>query len=132
MRGLKFTSILLGVAVDKLCAILAIGILLWRLDVASPLFQNTALLVGSLCTVLGAFVGARHAGVRPLGHGLAIGSIGLLISVSRFLASIYLATADAPRAHSIAWELTSWFLVVAAGCLGGRFAERSLESSTSA
>lgn len=115
-----FTSVAIGVVVDKLAAVLAIGALMALLGVASQAFQLSALAVGFACTTLGAFVAGRHARQRPLAHGVAVGVVGLAISVSRFL----LTPEGSTAAHSISWELAAWLSVVLAGVVGGRLAAR--------
>lgn len=126
MRGLRPLSVLLGVVVDKLAAIVSIGLLLSVLGTASAAFQAAALLVGALCTTLGAFVAARHAKQRLLAHGVAVGVAGLVISVARFVLAPLLAGPDSSAAHSIPWELTAWVSVLAAGFAGGALASRSV------
>lgn len=120
MRGLRITSVAIGVLVDKLAALLLIGALLALLGVASQAFQLMALAAGFGCTTLGAFVAGRHANRRMLAHGVAVGLVGLAISVTRFL----LTPGGSAAAHSVAWEVTGWFCVVVAGIAGGYLASR--------
>lgn len=125
MRGLRATSILLGVIIDKLAAVVSIGLLLSILGAATSSFQVAALVAGALCTILGAFVAARQAKQRPLAHGVAVGVVGLVISVSRFVLTPVLSAPDSTAAHSVPWELTAWFTVVVAGFAGGALASGS-------
>lgn len=120
MRGLRFSSVAIGVLVDKLSAIVAIGALMALLGVRSDLFQIAALLAGFACTTLGAFVAARLAKTRMLAHGLAVGFVGLLISATRFL----LTPEGSSAGHSLPWELSAWLFVVLAGLAGGHLASR--------
>ena len=121
MRGIQPSSIVVGVLVDKLAAVLLIGILIAAVGPEAPFFQAAALIVGSLCTLTGGFVAARRAGVRPLLHGAAVGLVGLAISVARFA-----LTPAGAASHSATWELTAWFLVVFSGLAGGFIASRLL------
>lgn len=127
MRDLRLRSVLLGVAVDKLAAVLTVGALLWRFGLESQTFQVGSLVDGFVGSTLGAYVAARHAGRRPLAHGVAVGLVGLFLSVSRFLLTPYLAAPGSPRPHSVSWEIVAWLSVVAAGFVGGVIASRRSE-----
>jgi putative membrane protein (TIGR04086 family) len=120
MHGVRPTSIALGVIVDKLTAVLLIGTLMALLGVASRAFQVTALIVGFACTTLGAFVAGRHAKQRMVAHGLAVGLVGLAISVTRPL----LTPEGSSATHSLPSELAAWSSVVVAGLAGGHLASR--------
>jgi putative membrane protein (TIGR04086 family) len=120
MRGVRLTSIAVGVVIDKLAAVLVIGGLMGFFGVASQAFQVTAVIAGFACTTLGAFVASRHAKQRMLAHGVAVGLVGLAISVIRFL----LTPEGSSATHSVPWELAAWSSVVVAGLAGGYLASR--------
>jgi len=120
MRRVRLTSVAIGVLVDKLAAVVLIGGLMATLGAASQAFQVAALAAGFTCTTLGAFVAGRHANQRMLAHGLAVGLVGLAISVARF----FLTSKGSAAAHSISWEMAAWSSVVLAGVAGGHLASR--------
>ena len=124
MKGLRPLSILLGVVVDKLLAVLSIGLLMALLGPSSFAFQVLALVAGSGCTAFGAYVAGRHASARPLAHGVAVGCIALVLSVARFALTPLLASADSPPSHSLGWNVLAWLSVGVSGWLGGKLAAR--------
>lgn len=131
MRDFRVSSMVIGVLVDKLSAVVSISVLMVLLGASTPAFQQSALVAGFLCTTFGAYVAARHARLRPVFHGAAVGLIALLISVSRFALSPLFASPDSSAAHSMTWEAIAWTSVVVAGLIGGLLAARSTSQPAS-
>ena len=127
MRGLRLSSVVLGVVVDKAIAILTIGSLMAFFDATSQIFQNTALVAGFLATTVGAFVAGHHAKHRAVAHGVAVGLAAFVISFSRFALATYFSSPDSSAAHPFSWELIAWASVIAAGFAGGHIASRAIE-----
>jgi hypothetical protein len=129
--GLRPRAIALGIIVDLVATVIfgtALTLVLASDDIASdddavaesaleqavtsPQFAVTAAIGGTICTVLGAFVGARHAGVHYLRHGawIAAGTAAVALLTS-------------PAAHSLSWlDWLGWLFVLPAGLLGGALA----------
>jgi hypothetical protein len=134
--GLSGPAILLGAFVDIASSVIAMTLLvLWMApDLASQddahtrqaladlhdssryVAANVAL--GALCTVLGAFVGARRAGQLHVRHGgwIAVtgNSIGLLLSA--------LSGPSSDGEFSFHVQVISWLLILPAGVAGGALA----------
>ncbi len=124
-HSLRPVSILFGVLVDKLSFIAAALALASFVDASTPAFGNLALALGLMATAGGAFVAGRHAHLRPLAHGVAVGAIAVLISFGRFLVD-RVWTPEVDPAHPLWWELLGWSGALLAGALGGALAARSL------
>jgi hypothetical protein len=137
--GLRGSAILFGAFVDIAATVIASMLLLWWLapDAISPdeakarealaqLYASTAYLIanlalGALCTVFGAFVGARRAGQLHVRHGgwIAVAStlIGTLLTLLERL------SAGDPAAAVPLWaEALAWMLILPAGVTGGALA----------
>jgi hypothetical protein len=138
--GLRGGAILFGAFVDIAATVIASTLLLWWLapDAISPdeaktrevlarLYASTAYLIGNLvlgalCTVLGAFAGARRAGQLHVRHGgwIAVAStmIGTLLSL------LERVPAGDPAAVIPFWaEALAWLLILPAGVTGGALAK---------
>jgi hypothetical protein len=136
--GLSVSAILFGAFVDIAATLIASTLLvLWlapALDAhdeaatrkalselyASPTYVNANLALGALCTVLGAFAGARRAGQLHVRHGgwIAVTSTALGVFLT------LLEPAPAPDAGSVPlWaEVIAWLLILPAGMSGGALA----------
>ncbi len=132
LDGINLRSVVLGVVVDHVASFVFGTALLMVLAtddigssddavaqaaleavITSPEFALSALIGGSICTVLAAFVGARHAGARHLRHGAWIAA-----------GSAALALAFYPASEAITWlDWVGWALIVPAGLFGGALAQ---------
>jgi hypothetical protein len=136
--GLSGSAILLGAFVDIAATEIALTLLaLWLVpDAASgddasarralaDLYASKAyvaanLAIGSLCTVLGAFVGARRAGQLQVRHGgwIAVVSTAIGFTLSLLLPPDPVDVADPPL-----WiQALAWLLILPAGVAGGALA----------
>lgn len=139
-EGLRPGAILVGVLVDNLATFLT-GPLLIALFASeltpepggelpeealepllrSPEFLLASLVVGLLCTVFGAYVGARRAGCFCIRHGawIAVGS-----ALSSLL--IYAAAGPQDPRPPLWFDLVGFSLMIPAGALGGLLAQYHL------
>ena len=100
------------------------------LPTSSSAFSVVALIVGTSCTTFGAFIGAHRARTAFLIHGLLVAAVAFAISFARFLAFTLNAPSDPSAVHPLWWELVGWFLLAAAGVLGGLLAQRNATRPT--
>ena len=124
MRGIRPGAILLGVIVDKLTFVVAVGTLSSFLSTTSLAFSALALVLGLACTTLGAFVAAVRAGRLYVGHGLLVALVAFLISFARFIVFTVAPPEDPGAAHPLWWEILGWSLVFLAGFAGGELAKK--------
>ena len=82
----------------------------------STLFNFVGLVVGGLCTAVGAFVAARRAGVHFVRHG------GWVAVGSAVLAVVLLALVPAGPSQPIWVELVGFIMIIPCGVLGGHIA----------
>lgn len=146
--GLRGGAILFGAFVDIAVTVIASTLLLWWLapDAISPdeaktrealalVYASTAylvgnLVVGALCTVLGAFAGARRAGQLHVRHGgwVAVASTG----IGTLLTLLEPVPTGDPAAAIPFWvEATAWLLILPAGVTGGALARALQQPSRS-
>jgi hypothetical protein len=137
--GLRPRSIALGLLVDLASSFAAMLILTLALvagrDIdfgeepspevleeltASPEFLLLAFVVGTLCTALGGYVGARHAGCHHVRHGAFVGLASLLLGLLA-----YALMTGAPTAP-LWYDLAAFLVVVPAGAAGGWLAGRGV------
>jgi len=138
--GLRPGAILIGVVVDNLATIVAGSLLVSLFAVrlarehgaepseqafeallSSPGFLLASLIVGLLCTVLGAYVGARRAGCLFVRHGawIAVGSA--------IVAVILLAMEGPTGSRPPLWfDMVGFALMIPAGAVGGLLAHYHL------
>ena len=119
VNGLRPTSILFGVLVDKSVFIVSALVLATLVGVSAPAFQTLALALGLAATALGGFTAAWHARRRFLAHGLAVGAMAVAISFGRFVVNGLWPPAQAGAEHPIWWELLGWAGAAVAGLSGG-------------
>ena len=87
---------------------------------ASPAYIAANLVVGALCTVFGAFAGARRAGQLHVRHGgwIAVSSTALGVLLTSLEPVPSAGAAPLPF-----WpEVIAWLLILPAGMLGGALA----------
>ena len=137
--GLRGVPILLSALIDYLATLLATGLLLGAVapEIASGSFsQETAdrlsasqpfllgmLLIGTLCTVFAAFLGARMAGRLFVSHGGWIAVTGTVLSLVYLLPISDPAAASQPELVIPLWyEVLAWLLILPAGIAGGLLA----------
>ena len=141
--GLRPGAILIGIIVDNLAtfvtgplviALFAPGLAREPGDklpedaleslLASPEFLLASLVVGLLCTVFGAYVGARRAACFCIRHGAWI-AVGSAIS-----ALVIFALAGPQGTRPPLWfDLVGFALMIPAGALGGLLAQYHLRLS---
>ena len=134
--GLKPAEIVLGVAVDWVLSIffgiLSVNFFVDPADRAdevsfeaaldalagNPGYLMLALISGAFSTAVGAYIGAKRAGVVQLKHGLAIAV------VSAFAAVLLQMSAEPDGAQALPrwYTMGSWLLIFPAGILGGYYA----------
>jgi hypothetical protein len=138
--GLRPGAILIGVVVDNLATFVAGPLLLSLFAselareaggelpedaleplLASPEFLLASLIVGLLCTVFGAYVGARRAACFCVRHGAWI-AVGSAISA---LVVYGLAGQQGPR-PPLWFDMVGFALMIPAGALGGLLAQYHL------
>ncbi len=119
VSGLRPTSVLFGVLVDKSVFIASALTLAALVGVSAPAFQTLALALGLTATALGGFTAAWHARRRFRAHGLAVGAMAVAISFGRFVVNGLWPPAEAGAEHPIWWELLGWAGAVLAGLSGG-------------
>lgn len=117
--GFSIPSVILGELVDKALFLPLVVGLVAILDPATMPFSVAALLVGSACTLAGAFFAADRAKRRFIAHALMVAALTFAISFARFL---FVMSGDEPSVHPLWWEFLSRTLTFAAGYLGGRLA----------
>jgi hypothetical protein len=136
-EGLRPGAILFGVIVDNLATIVASSLLVSLFAaglaqehggelpeealeplLASPEFLLASLVVGLLCTVFAAYLGARRAACFFIRHGA-------WIAVASALAALLLyAIADPQGPRPPLWfDLVGFTLMIPAGALGGLLAD---------
>ena len=139
--GLRGGAILFGAFVDIAATVIGSTLLLLWLapEAMSPdeaatrealarLSGSTAyvignLALGALCTVLGAFVGARRAGQLHVRHGGWIAVTSTLIGVLLTLLEPIPVGEPVPAAAVPFWvEALAWILILPAGVAGGALA----------
>jgi hypothetical protein len=134
--GLRPAAILIGVVVDNLATLVAsyFLVLLFAIQLlrqhggdvpdealdpvlASPEFLLASLIAGLLCTVFGAYVGARRAACFYVRHGawIAVGSaiVGVLL---------YVIPAQAESRPPMWFDMVGFTLMIPAGVAGGLLA----------
>ena len=136
--GLSAAAILFGACVDVAATVLGSTLLvLWLAPelatseptqaqealarlAASPTYIAANLVLGGLCTVFGAFAGARRAGQLHVRHG------GWIAVVSTALGVLITSLEPAPPQDAASgpfWaEVVAWLLILPAGMLGGALA----------
>jgi vacuolar-type H+-ATPase subunit I/STV1 len=133
--GIRPGAILLGVIVDTVATIISGFVLVsffaaeaaWQPDgdvpsdafdaiVTSPTFLLASLVVGILCTILGAFAGARRAACFQVRHGawIAVGSAGVAL--------VSYAVAMPPEPNPLWFDIVGFTLIIPAGVAGGLLA----------
>jgi hypothetical protein len=141
--GLRPGAILIGVVVDNLATFVAGPLLLSLFAselarepggglpedaleplLASPEFLLASLIVGLLCTVFGAYVGARRAACFCIRHGAWI-AVGSAFSA---LVIYGLAGQQGPR-PPLWFDLVGFSLMIPAGALGGLLAQYHLRGA---
>ena len=122
LSGLRPTSVLFGVLVDKAVFVASALTLAAMVGVSAPAFQTAVLILGLAATALGGFTAAWHARRRFLAHGLAVGAMAVAISFGRFVVNGLWPPAEAGAVHSIGWELLGWAGAAVAGVSGGSVA----------
>ena len=129
VHRIRIGSVALGVLIDKASFILLAAGLSAILSTSSTAFSVAALLLGTLCTTVGAYVAAARAHAAFLTHALLVAAVAFAISFARYLA-FSMNPPDNPGAvHPLWWELVGWSLLVAAGVLGGSLARRRAAES---
>ena len=139
-EGLRPGAILIGVVIDNLATLVATSFLLSLFAAGlareeggevpdealeslftSPEFLLASLVVGLLCTVFAAYVGARRAACFCVRHGawIAVGSA--------FYSLFLYAIAGQGTPHPPLWfDLVGFTLMIPAGALGGLVADYHL------
>jgi hypothetical protein len=140
--GLRPGAILIGVVVDNLATVFAGSLLIslfaarlteergaepsdeaFEALLASPEFLLASLIVGLLCTVLGAYVGARRAGCAFVRHGAWIAVGSAIVAVA------FLALEGTAGSRSPLWfDLVGFALMIPAGAAGGLLAHYHLRA----
>ena len=129
VHRIRIGSVALGVVIDKASFIILAAVLSAILSTSSTAFSIVALLLGTFCTTLGAYVAAARAQAAFLTHGLLVAAAAFAISFARYLAFSMNPPDDPGAIHSLPWELAGWSLVVIAGALGGYLAQRKAAES---
>ena len=129
VHRIRIGSVALGVVIDKASFIILAAVLSAILSTSSTAFSVVALLLGTFCTTLGAYVAAARAQAAFLTHGLLVAAAAFVISFARYLAFSMNPPDDPGAIHSLPWELAGWSLVVIAGALGGYLAQRQAAES---
>ena len=135
-EGLRPGAILLGVIVDTVATIISGFVLVSlfavqtasRADgeisgeafdaiVTSPTFLLASVVLGILCTILGAFVGARRAACSFVRHGAWIAVGSAVVSLVSYAVS-------APAEPNPLWfDIVGFTLIIPAGIAGGLLAQ---------
>jgi hypothetical protein len=134
--GIRPGAVLLGVVVDTVATIVS-GLLLFAFTVqvvsqhegdvpeetldamvTSPTFLLASLVIGLLCTTLGAFVGARRAACFHLRHGAWIGVGSAVVSLVSY------ATSTQGEPNPFWFDMMAFALIIPAGVAGGLLARQ--------
>ena len=108
VHRIRIGSVALGVVIDKASFIILAAGLSAVLSTSSTAFSVVALLLGTLCTTLGAYFAAARAHAAFLAHGLLVAAVAFAISFARYFA-FSLSPPDDPGAiHSLWWEFVGW------------------------
>ena len=145
LAGSRPKDVLLGVAVDWALTIIAgVVVLLLFLDSdlwdaeeevlnqalsalnADAAYLATTFLLGTTATVIGAYVGAKRAGVLHLKHGLAIAVLSAALALLFVPLPADGGIADIPLWYDIA----SWLFILPAGIFGGYLARERKERAS--
>ena len=129
IQRIRIASVALGVVVDKATFVILAAGLSAILSTSSTAFSVLALLLGTLCTMFGAYVAATRARASFLIHGLLVAAVGFVISFARYLAFAINPPDDPGAIHPLWWEFVGWSLLVVAGALGGSLAKRQAGES---
>jgi hypothetical protein len=137
--GLRWGAILFGAFVDIAATILTSTLLLAAVEPAvlsqddavareaisrmntSHVYVLGSIALGALCTVLGAFLGARSAGRLHVRHGGWIAVTSALLGMLMLLVDPS-AAADPSTAVPLWAEALGWLLILPAGVAGGALA----------
>jgi len=138
-EGLRPGAILIGVIIDNLATLVASSLLvsLFAAELArehgeelpeeaiellltSPEFLLASLVVGLLCTVFAAYVGARRAACFCVRHGAWI-AVGSAIS-----SLVFYASAEPGPRPPLWFDLIGFAMMIPAGALGGLLADYHL------
>ncbi len=122
----SITSVLLGQLVDKVLFIPLVVGLVSLVDTSTNLFSVLAVLLGTGCTIAGAYYAARRAARSHVLHGILVAAITFALSFARFL-SVQLG--EDPSVHPLWWEFVAWASTFLAGYIGGSLAIRHATSS---
>ncbi len=129
VHGIRIGSVALGVVIDKASFIILASGLSAVFSTSSTAFSVVALLLGTLCTTLGAYFAAARAHAAFLTHGLLVAAVAFAISFARYVAFSMNPPDDPGAIHPLWWELVGWSLLVVAGLLGGSLARRQVAES---
>ncbi len=129
IHRIRIGSVALGVVVDKATFIILASGLAAILSTSSTAFSVVALLLGILCTTLGAYVASARAHAAFLTHGLLVAAVAFAISFARYVAFSMNPPDDPGAVHPLWWEFVGWSLLVVAGVLGGSLARRRAAES---
>jgi len=129
MPRIRIGAVALGVVVDKASFIVLAGILSVIMSTSSTAFSITALLLGTLCTTVGAYVAAARARRAFVAHSLLVSVVALVISFARYIAFTINPPADPGASHPLWWEFAGWSLLLVAGALGGLLARTRIPES---
>ena len=124
--GISISAVLLGQLVDKVLFIPLVVGLVSLVDTSTNLFSVLALLLGTTCTVAGAYYAAYRAGRSHVLHGILVAAITFALSFARFV-SVQLD--EEPSVHALWWEFLAWSSTFIAGYIGGILASRHGTSS---
>lgn len=133
--GIRPDAILIGVIVDSVATIVSGFVLLWIFAqqvisqsgsdlpddafaaiVTSPAFLVASLVVGLLCTIFGAFVGARRAARFHVRHGAWIAVGSAVVSLVSY------AVSPPAEPNPLWFDLGGFALIIPAGVAGGLLA----------
>jgi len=139
LEGINWRAVLFGAVVDTALTAFAFVILLFwvagpdvfsqdeeaagqaiNATVLSSEFLLSGLIVGMLATVIGAYVGARRAGISHVRHGGWVAICSALISLLFLLDP----GANSQSAPPLWYDAVGLVLILPAGLLGGLLAER--------
>jgi hypothetical protein len=134
--GIRPGAILLGVIVDTVATIISGFVLLFAFAmqvagqrdvnvpddaidamVTSPTFLLASLVVGILCTILGAFVGARRAACFHVRHGAWIAVGSAVVSLASY------AVSAQAEPNPLWFDIVGFTLIIPAGIAGGLLAQ---------
>lgn len=135
-EGISPGAIVLGVIVDTVATIISGFALLFVFGrsvigksggdvpdnafdaiVTSPSFLLASLVVGILCTILGAFVGARRAACHHVRHGAWIAVGSAVVSLVSY------ATSAQGEPNPLWFDIVGFTLIIPAGVAGGLLAQ---------